>query len=382
MLTRQPDGTFALEPGGGGGGGISDPELLAIAGLASAAGKAIRFTGSGTAETFDLTDAAKTLLDDSTMDAMVTTLGGVTYTGTGGIVRRVAAVMTGGFTVLDSTFFSDSYGFPSQQRLRRANGTQGSPTQVLAGQEVGILGAQGYQSGGSFGAYNCYISYRAAEDLSPSGQGGYFLFFTTPIGSTTPANRFWVGSTGNIGIGVTAEPTTKLDVNGDMIRLRTAKTPASSGAAGNAGEYCWDTTYFYICTATNTWQRIPLWNFTGIFLPARGVHWSTELTQTPGATTATLPLNDANHQSLTLTAATGAVTATLTVPTANCAAGTIIVRQHATTARGITWAVSSGSIKWLGTQPTWSSDAVSSYRVVSWRWNGSIMFLTASDAVT
>ena len=47
-----------------------------------------------------------------------------------------------------------------------------------------------------------------------------------------------------------------LDINTDVFRLRTAKTPASATAAGNAGDICWDTSYVYVCTATNTWRRV------------------------------------------------------------------------------------------------------------------------------
>lgn len=65
---------------------------------------------------------------------------------------------------------------------------------------------------------------------------------------------------GSVGIG-DATPTAALDVNSDIIRLRTAKTPASSGAAGNQGDICWDASYIYVCTATNTWERaaIAVW---------------------------------------------------------------------------------------------------------------------------
>jgi hypothetical protein len=105
-----------------------------------------------------------------------------------------------------------------------------------------------------------------------------------------------------------------------------------------------------------------------------------EVTYTPTGTTQTITLDSGTMQSLALTSTTGATTATLTVPTIGSARGSIIVKQHGTTARNIVWAVSSGTIKWLGIQPTWSSDAVNAVRDVRWRWDGSIMYLEASAA--
>ena len=67
-------------------------------------------------------------------------------------------------------------------------------------------------------------------------------------------NRLQITSDGKIGIG-TSSPTAKLDANTDVIRIRTAKTPASASDTGNAGDICWDASYIYICTATNTWKR-------------------------------------------------------------------------------------------------------------------------------
>jgi hypothetical protein len=64
-------------------------------------------------------------------------------------------------------------------------------------------------------------------------------------------------TTGFIGIG-TSSPTDPLDVNGDAIRIRTKRTPASATATGVQGEITWDDNYVYWCTGTNNWKQIPI----------------------------------------------------------------------------------------------------------------------------
>ena len=61
-------------------------------------------------------------------------------------------------------------------------------------------------------------------------------------------------SSGFVGFG-TVNPTALVDVNDDIIRLRDSKTPASASATGNAGDICWDSSYIYVCIATDTWKR-------------------------------------------------------------------------------------------------------------------------------
>jgi hypothetical protein len=82
----------------------------------------------------------------------------------------------------------------------------------------------------------------------------------------TAANWF----AGNVGIGASrGTPATALDVNGtvtttgldvsaDGIRVRTARTPASATAAGDAGTVCWDSDYVYVCVQNNVWKRAAL----------------------------------------------------------------------------------------------------------------------------
>jgi hypothetical protein len=48
------------------------------------------------------------------------------------------------------------------------------------------------------------------------------------------------------------------DFSGNLIRVRTQKTPASAVDTGSAGEWCNDASYLYVCTATDTWKRAAL----------------------------------------------------------------------------------------------------------------------------
>jgi len=41
----------------------------------------------------------------------------------------------------------------------------------------------------------------------------------------------------------------------DGITIKTSKTPASATDTGVAGTIAWDTSYIYVCTATNVWKR-------------------------------------------------------------------------------------------------------------------------------
>lgn len=43
---------------------------------------------------------------------------------------------------------------------------------------------------------------------------------------------------------------------GDTFGIDTAKTPSSASDTGTTGQIAWDSTYFYICVATDTWQRV------------------------------------------------------------------------------------------------------------------------------
>ena len=75
-------------------------------------------------------------------------------------------------------------------------------------------------------------------------------FYTTnlPRAAIDASGRLLVGTSSDSGGAL-------LQVNGNRIRIGTAKTPTSATDTGTTGEICWDASYIYVCTATNTWKR-------------------------------------------------------------------------------------------------------------------------------
>ena len=52
-----------------------------------------------------------------------------------------------------------------------------------------------------------------------------------------------------------------LIIDGDTLRITTQRSVTAATDAGYAGEMCYDSNYFYICVANDTWRRIPLQSF-------------------------------------------------------------------------------------------------------------------------
>lgn len=46
--------------------------------------------------------------------------------------------------------------------------------------------------------------------------------------------------------------------SGKKFKILGSRTISSATSSGQEGEICWDSSYLYICVATNTWKRIPL----------------------------------------------------------------------------------------------------------------------------
>ncbi|MFA5025016.1 MAG: hypothetical protein WC503_00715 [Candidatus Shapirobacteria bacterium] len=91
------------------------------------------------------------------------------------------------------------------------------------------------------------------------GTGDYK--WTTTYTNTLEASAAKLRGDGWLVLGQNTTPTAPLDVIDDSIRIRTSKTPATSAAAGYAGQICWDGSYVYLCFDTNKWRRVSTTNF-------------------------------------------------------------------------------------------------------------------------
>lgn len=87
---------------------------------------------------------------------------------------------------------------------------------------------------------------------------GRLARYTDTAGAQGSTAGLFEDGSGNVGIGGATTPTASLDNGGDTYRQRTKRTPASATAAGNAGDWCWDDNFFYVCIATNQWKRSAL----------------------------------------------------------------------------------------------------------------------------
>jgi hypothetical protein len=78
-------------------------------------------------------------------------------------------------------------------------------------------------------------------------------------GASGGIERMRIDSSGLLLVGTSSDSGgALLQVNDNRIRIATAKTPSSASDTGTAGEICWDSSYIYVCTATDTWKRAAL----------------------------------------------------------------------------------------------------------------------------
>lgn len=97
----------------------------------------------------------------------------------------------------------------------------------------------GTMQGGIVGSGNTVgaPAYRTRSDSGLYGSGHFVGVSSSGIGALLVGSDF-------------------VQVEGDNFQIKTSRTPASATASGTIGQIAWDTSYIYICTATNTWRRV------------------------------------------------------------------------------------------------------------------------------
>lgn len=142
-----------------------------------------------------------------------------------------------------------------------------SPVLDLTGKTLYAINLMAHTSDG---ADNSYVGINGGGAAGNAARGAYIQVFGNEFSSVAGGIRIYggypsasvsdvciQGSGGYTTIGGSSAGTTTLDIQSDLIRIRTAKSPTSSGS-GNQGEICWDDSCIYVCTATNTWKRAAL----------------------------------------------------------------------------------------------------------------------------
>ncbi len=141
------------------------------------------------------------------------------------------------------------------------------------------------------GGSNVAIGYSALENYT-TGQWNVAIGSTAGTGITTGSYNILIGTQGSTGIvtgsyntivgkvtGLSSSlsntiiladgqgnkgfewTTPRFTIHGDTLNINTAKTPASSGAAGTTGDVVWDSDFVYVCVASSTWKRAAIITF-------------------------------------------------------------------------------------------------------------------------
>jgi len=150
---------------------------------------------------------------------------------------------------------------------KKARGTSASPIALQNLDEFGKFSCFAYD-GDEFllrASIIAEVMGTVSNDDIPAG----WTFNVSSGGDVVEAMR--IDPNGLLGFN-TITPTAQVDVNSDILRLRTAKTPDGPSDTGNQGDIGWDSSYIYVCVATDTWKRTVLstWTVPGRLLLETG----------------------------------------------------------------------------------------------------------------
>lgn len=121
-----------------------------------------------------------------------------------GLLGKIHIQSTNG---TDSGIFLDGFSSTATQGaslvMRRAEGTQASPSAVLSGDLLASIGARGYGATGFTANNRAKIHAVASENWSDTAQGTRYEFYTTPSGGLLTAEAMRITDTGLVGFNTT-----------------------------------------------------------------------------------------------------------------------------------------------------------------------------------
>ncbi len=129
--------------------------------------------------------------------------------------------------------------------FRSSRDTYSARTACLSNDILGQLDFGGFTGAGTTLNGKGVIRCVASENWSTTATGTRLEFFTTANTTLTNTVRLTIQDGG------------KCVFNSNAINVVTAQTPATSAAAGTAGDIAWDDTYLYVRQSTG-WRRIAL----------------------------------------------------------------------------------------------------------------------------
>jgi hypothetical protein len=166
-------------------------------------------------------------------------------------------------TATSRIFFGDGTGYS----LKFVSRTSSTTTDRMTLTDSGVLSVLGTtaSTGTSSGALvvSGGVGVAGSINAGTTGTNHSHVFTGGDLGSgstilvardSNGTNQFIVGGSGVVQI------TNSLQLNGsaNVLRIVNSQTPASASATGTAGTIAWDTSYIYVCTATNTWKRVAI----------------------------------------------------------------------------------------------------------------------------
>jgi hypothetical protein len=264
--TTTSSGALVVGNGTSGGLGVGG-SIYAGANINSAAADAkIQILGTGN------TTGVKeiNLLRSDGGDACTIGLTGTAYAGVfaaGGLGNNEAFIYNASpFRVFVGTASTNRFDFTSSQfkiNATTASNNTSSGALVVSG-GVGVAGNTNIG-----GALRFHTNTALPGTASISKDATFGLNFYASTGSSYDFTIFNAAGTGLLvnptGTSAltafdtfTATGTLIANAASNAFRITTAQTPASAGATGTAGTICWDTSYIYVCTATNTWKRVAI----------------------------------------------------------------------------------------------------------------------------